>query len=121
GKNLRLRGVLFGPIPLLLKCLIEGVGVIHTLNVAAASRVPVPVPGSAHILSSIHYMGIEANFPALIQHVKTGDSGSDDGKVLLQDVSLTGPGVVGGGINIRVFRHWYSPGWRYGWFQLSSR
>ena len=47
GEDLGLRRVALGPLPLLLELVGELVRVLHALDVAAGSRVPVPVPRAA--------------------------------------------------------------------------
>src|SRR5262249_8554462 len=46
-QDLRLPRVSLCPLPLLLELLREGIRVVHALDVAAAPRVTVPVPGAA--------------------------------------------------------------------------
>jgi hypothetical protein len=47
AEDLRLAGVALGPVPFLLQLVVEGVGVLHALDVAAGAGIAVPVPGAA--------------------------------------------------------------------------
>src|SRR5215471_16352626 len=47
-QDLGLRAVTLGPMPLLLQLVREGIGVLQAFDVAATSRVAVPVPGAAN-------------------------------------------------------------------------
>ena len=47
AQDFRLRAVAFRPAPVLLKVVGEGVGILHTFDVAAGAGVAVPEPGAA--------------------------------------------------------------------------
>jgi hypothetical protein len=77
AQDLRLGGVPFGPLPLLLQVLGEGVGVLHALHVAARARVPVPVPGAADTVTRLEDADGEVRAPQPVQHVQAGETGPD--------------------------------------------
>ena len=56
GEDLGLRGVALGPLPLLLEVLVEAVGVLHALDVAARAGVAVPVPGAADAVAGLEHL-----------------------------------------------------------------
>ena len=77
AEDLRLGGVLLGPLPLLLEVLVEAVGVLHALDVAAGARVAVPVPGAADAVAGLEHLHGEALRPGLVEHVEAREPGSD--------------------------------------------
>ena len=47
AQDFRLRAIALRPMPFLLQVRIERVGIFQTLDVAAAARITIPVPGAA--------------------------------------------------------------------------
>ena len=85
-EDLGLRGVPLGPLPLLLQVLVEPVGVLHALDVAAGTRIAVPVPRAAHAVAGLEDLHGQVLLPQLVQHVEAGEPRADH-----DDVDVPGP------------------------------
>src|SRR5688572_10691297 len=81
GEDLRLGGVPLRPVPLLLELLVEAVGVLHALDVAACAWVPVPVPGATHAVAGLEHLHRQALGARLVEHVQAREAGSHDDQV----------------------------------------
>src|SRR5690242_2892627 len=80
-QDLRLRAVALRPMPLLLQLVREGIRVFHAFDVAATSRVAVPVPSAANPTTGLEATHFRAEFTQAIDRVETADSGADDDRV----------------------------------------
>ena len=61
AQELGLGGVALAPLPLLLQRLVELVGVLHALHVAARTGIAVPVPGAADAAAGLEHARGEAH------------------------------------------------------------
>src|SRR5687767_2860529 len=68
--DLWLRGVAFGPFPLLIEIGQERERVEHALDVAARAGIGVPVPGAADITAGLEHMGLHAEAAEFVEHVE---------------------------------------------------
>ena len=59
-EDLGLAGVALAPLPFLLELIGELVGVLHALDIAAGTRIAVPVPGPSHAAARLHHPGRQA-------------------------------------------------------------
>src|SRR5580704_7837840 len=80
-QDLRLRAVALGPMPFLLQLVRKGIGVFHAFDVAATSRVAVPVPGAANPVTGLEGTHFETEFTQTIDRVETADTGADDDRI----------------------------------------
>jgi hypothetical protein len=78
---LRLFGVAFGPLPLLVQVLVEGVTVDVALAVTPGAGVAVPVPRPADLRTLLEHADREAPLAKPVQHVEPREPGSDDDDV----------------------------------------
>ncbi len=81
GENIRLRREFLRPVPFLLQFLVEGVGVLHALDVAAGTRVAVPVPGAADTAAALEDPRGKPEAAQAMQEIETRKSGADDNRV----------------------------------------
>ena len=72
-QDLRLAGVAFGPLPLLLQRVREAIGILHALDVATRARVSVPVPGAADAGPRLEHARAESGLTQPIEHVEPGE------------------------------------------------
>ncbi len=77
-QDLGLGRIPLGPAPFLLQRVVEGVGVIHALDIAARTRVTVPVPGAADIVARLEHDGRKPALAQPVEHIEPGKAGSDD-------------------------------------------
>ena len=84
AKYFGLSGVLFGPLPLLLQLIGELIGILHAFHVTARAGIAVPVPGTAHVVTRLEDSGAEAQLSSLVEHIESGESGSNDGYVIVE-------------------------------------
>ena len=84
AQDLRLPGVALGPLPLLLQRLVEAVGILHALHVAARAGIAIPVPGAADAASRLEDAHRKASAPQPMQHVEPGESGAHDHRVAVR-------------------------------------
>jgi hypothetical protein len=80
-QDLGLRAVALGPMPFLLQLVREGIRVLHAFDIAAASRVAVPIPGAANPTTGLEGTHFEAEFTQAIDRVETADSGADNDRI----------------------------------------
>src|SRR4029450_8437198 len=80
--DLLLAGVPLRPVPVLLQLLVEGVGVVQALEVAARTRVAVPVPGAADRVAGLVQVRGQPRRPGAVQHVEAGETGARDHDVV---------------------------------------
>src|SRR5438874_13517848 len=80
-QDLRLRAVALGPMPFLLQLVREGIRVLHAFDIAATTRVAVPVPGAANPATGLEATHFEAEFTEAIDRIETADSGADDDRI----------------------------------------
>ncbi len=78
AEDLGLRGVALAPAPFLLQGVVERVGILHALDVAASAGIAVPVPGAADPVPGLEDAALEAERPHPVQHVEAGEAGADD-------------------------------------------
>jgi hypothetical protein len=78
AENLRLAGVALRPGPLLLELVRESVRVLHALDVAAGTRVAVPVPRPADVVARLEDHGAQPGPPQAMEHVHAPESGAHD-------------------------------------------
>jgi hypothetical protein len=82
-QDLRLRGEPLGPVPLLLEVVVERVGVVHAFDVDSGSGVTVPVPGPTDVARGVERDDVFRQLvPQHADGVQTGESGSDDDRVM---------------------------------------
>ena len=81
AQDFRLGGEHLAPAPFLLQGVVEGVGVLHGLHVAARAGVAVPVPGAAHVPPGLEPDGGQAQAAQAVHHVQAGEPGADDDRV----------------------------------------
>ena len=77
GQDLRLGRVLLGPGPLGLELGVEAEGVVGGGDVAAGTRVAVPVPGATDVAGRVVGPGHESEAAQPVQQVQTGEPGPD--------------------------------------------
>ena len=63
GEDLGLAGVALAPLPLLLEFVGELVGVLHALDIAAGTRIAVPVPGTPDAAGCLHHPTLTGRCP----------------------------------------------------------
>ena len=80
-QDLRLRAVALGPMPFLLQLVGERIRVLHALDIAAAPRVAVPVPGAADPVAGLEGTHFEAEFTQAMDGVETAGSCADDDRI----------------------------------------
>ena len=80
-QDLRLRGIAFGPVPLLFQRAVELIGVLHALDVASRTGIAVPVPGAADPVRLLVDSGGETQSAQPVQHVEPCEAGPDDNHV----------------------------------------
>ncbi len=80
-KDLGLGGVALGPLPFLLQLVVEVIGVLHAVDVTAGARVPVPVPGSAHVGPGLETADRAARRRHPMDQVHAGEAGTDHDRV----------------------------------------
>ena len=81
AKQLRLRGVAFAPLPVLLQGLVELIGILHALHVAAGSRIAVPVPGAADVATRLEDPHPETHAAQAMQHVHASKARPDNHRI----------------------------------------
>ena len=81
AQDLGLRRVLLGPAPFLLQLRRKLVAVLDALDVAARTRVAVPVPGTADAAAGFKHTGAQPKFTQPMQHVESGEAGPHDNRV----------------------------------------
>ena len=86
AEDLGLGGVALGPGPFLLEVGVPAVGIVDREDVAAGTRIPVPVPGATDVVSGLEHDGAEPGAPHPHQLVHPGEPGPHDHHV---DVSLS--------------------------------
>ena len=85
-QDLGLAGVALAPVPFLLELARERVGILHALDVAARTRIAVPVPGPADVAALLEHARRKAERAQPMQHVEAGETRADhDGIVLRVD------------------------------------
>ncbi len=77
AQQLRLCGVAFAPLPLLLQLGRELVGVFDALHVAARARIAIPVPGAADAAARLQHAHGKSHPAQPVQHVEAGETGAD--------------------------------------------
>src|SRR5207245_10893025 len=80
-QDLRLRGVPFGPLPLLLELPRELVRVLHALDVTARARVAVPEPRAPEAAARLEDSRRESKAAHAVKHADAGEAGADDHRV----------------------------------------
>src|SRR5262249_40975224 len=73
-QDLGLRRIALGPFPILLELARELVGVLHALDVAARTRIAVPVPGAADALAGFDNARGEARLAQPVEHVHASEA-----------------------------------------------
>ena len=99
GEDRGLGAVTLGPAPVLLQIFREGIGVFHALDVAAATRIAVPVPGAADAVAGLEGAYPEPGFPQPVDGVKAADACADDRDIKIcsahpASLGRPGPGTV---------------------------
>lgn len=90
GQDLRLRGETLGPGPTLLQLLIERVGVVDALHIAACARIAVPEPGAADIRTGLQAQHIQSGAGRPMDTVEPGESRADDDHIVLTGLLRAG-------------------------------
>ncbi len=80
-EDLGLGRVALRPLPFLLQVVVELVGVLHALDVAAGPGIAVPVPGAADVAAGLVDASRQAEASQSVEHVHAGEAGSDDHRV----------------------------------------
>src|SRR6266496_1100890 len=80
-QDLRLGAVALRPMPFLLQLVGKGIRILHAFDVAATSRVAIPVPGAANPSAVLEGAHSEAEFTQSIDRVETADTSADDNRV----------------------------------------
>ena len=78
GQYLRLGRVAFTPLPLLLQVSVEGIGILHALDVTPGARVTIPVPGATDIIASFYHSYLVIRLQHPLQGVHARKSSADD-------------------------------------------
>src|SRR5215510_13778220 len=73
--------VAFGPMPFLLQLVRERIGVFQTFDVAAASRIAVPVPGPANSIAGLEGAQLETELTQAVDRVETADASTHDDRI----------------------------------------
>ena len=81
GQDFGLGGVPFGPVPVLLKVVVELVRVMNALYVAATARIAVPVPGAANVAARLEAPHPKTQLAELVDRIHAGKSGANDDDV----------------------------------------
>ena len=92
AEDLGLRRVALRPLPLGLELGIEAVRVVDALDVAARTRVAVPVPGAADVVGALDHLRREPEASQAVEHVQPGEPGTHHDDV---DVRCRVPGRCG--------------------------
>ena len=74
---LRLCGIFFSPLPLLLEVVRKRVRVFEAFHVAAGARITIPEPGAADAGAGFEHLDVQAKFQKPVQHVEAGETGAD--------------------------------------------
>ena len=90
AENLGLWRVPLGPGPFLLKISIELIRVLHTLDIAARSWIPVPVPGPAHVGTGFETLHSASERPQLVDHIEASKPGADNDSIFHRQRLVTG-------------------------------
>src|SRR5690606_10724735 len=78
AQDLLLRGEPFGPGPFLLQLLVERVGVVDALDIAAGAGIAVVVPGAADAFGGFESVHAHAEAAQFVHRVQAGDACPDD-------------------------------------------
>ena len=81
AQDLALGGVLLRPVPLLLELSGERIAVVDALHVAARTRVPIVIPGSADIGRRLEHPYRQPLGPQFVQGVQACEAGTDNHRV----------------------------------------
>ena len=86
-QDLGLGGEAFAPLPFLLQPVVEGIRVLHALDVAARPGVTVPVPDPADVAGGFEYPCLQPELAGRVKHVETAEAGPHDHDV---EIGLAG-------------------------------
>ena len=106
-QDLRLGGVPLGPRPFLLELLRERVRVVHALDIAAGTRVTVPVPRAPDAAARLVHPRREPDLAQAVEHVQPGQASPDDDRV--EGAARLSIGVHRLSLQVRVGRHAVPP------------
>ena len=81
AQDLRLGAVALRPLPLLLQCVGEAVGIFQAFDVAARAGIAVPEPGAADAAARFVGTDREAQAAQAMDGVEAGEAAADDGDV----------------------------------------
>src|SRR5258708_4867360 len=81
AQDLGLRAVAFGPMPFLLQRVGKGIRILQAFDVAAATRIAVPVPSAAHPVTGFEGAHGEAELSQAMDRVEAADPGAHDDRV----------------------------------------
>src|SRR5205807_2492945 len=81
AQDLGLGGVFLRPGPGLVELRIERVAVVDGLDIAARTRIAVPIPGAADVAGLVETDGREAGLAQAMEKIEAGKSGADHGNI----------------------------------------
>ena len=66
------------PFPLLLQLVRKRIGILQAFNIAAGTRIAIPVPGAAHALTGFEDLHRQLEFTQPMKGIHAGKTGADD-------------------------------------------
>ena len=77
-QDFRLAGISFGPLPVLLKVIVKGIGVLKAFYIASRTRVTIPIPSPTDPGPAFDGGRMKARFSQNVEGVEPSKSGAND-------------------------------------------
>ena len=84
AQDFRLGRIFLAPFPFLLEIGIEAERIVDALDIAARTRIAVPVPGATDIVTRLESAGGKPHLPKLVQQIETGKARPDHDHIQLR-------------------------------------